>query len=139
MAPVYKYLPKSLFFCLSFFLPSPTTRQNLNKLLWQILKLFVLFFLYSHLGLAYFICLISRCQNNKKQQVFSNLLNLFEIIFTVNMNRVKNYFSGLSWKFHLAASLRTFFVFFPLRFQSFNTYLQYLPVLNPVPRKSENV
>lgn len=55
------------------------------------------------------------------------------------MNRVKNYFSGLSWKFHLAASLRTFFVFFPLRFQSFNTYLQYLPVLNPVPRKSENV
>lgn len=50
-APVCKYLPpKSLFFfCLSYFY---YRRQHAKKLRWQILKFFVLFFLYSQLGFS---------------------------------------------------------------------------------------
>ena len=76
---------RNLSFLSQFFLLSPTTRQKITLADSQVF-LFCSSYTLTLVSLANFICLSSRCQNYKKQQVFSNLLNHFEIIFTVNMD-----------------------------------------------------
>lgn len=96
-APVCKYLPpKSLFFFVSVISTiADNTPKNYAGRFSSFL--FCSFYTLTLVSLAYFICLISRCQNYKKQQVFSNILNRFWNNFYCQHEPLKDDFSGLSW------------------------------------------